>query len=110
MNKIAQTGDKPFCCTVCEKEFALLRYLKDHEKIHSGEKPFSCEYCDKVFRQKGNVVRHKRIHTGEKPYNCKHVTRSFPQTRPLKTMKRFILERGHLFAMYVGKLLLENKG
>ncbi len=36
-------------CTVCEKTFCTVSYLRRHVRIHTGVRPFQCDICQKTF-------------------------------------------------------------
>ncbi|XP_030597782.1 zinc finger and SCAN domain-containing protein 2-like [Archocentrus centrarchus] len=83
----AQTGKKPFCCSLCGKRFTKIGGLSYHLKIHTGEKSFSCTFCPKQFRKKGHLKYHTLIHTGGKPFSCNICNKSFRWPAQIKAHK-----------------------
>lgn len=85
------TGERPFMCDLCGKQFrvsqGLVRHLKE---THKGIKKFSCDLCGRMFATKRNVDEHRRIHTNERPYVCAVCSKSFKQKASL-----FVHNRTH---------------
>jgi len=79
------SGEKPFECNVCSKQFTEAGNLVVHSRIHSGEKPYNCHVCNKAFSQSGHLHKHMMVHTGEKPYNCHMCGKAFSVPSALHT-------------------------
>uniref|UniRef100_A0A8R1DP08 C2H2-type domain-containing protein n=1 Tax=Caenorhabditis japonica TaxID=281687 RepID=A0A8R1DP08_CAEJA len=82
------TGERPFKCEICTKEFTQLAHLQKHHLVHTGERPHRCDICDKRFSSTSNLKTHLRLHNGQKPYTCDVCDAKFTQYVHLRLHKR----------------------
>lgn len=60
------TGERPYVCHVCCRDFNRPAHLFMHLVVHTGEKPYECPDCGKCFSQSSHVPQHRRaLHSGE---------------------------------------------
>ena len=62
------SGERPYKCLICGREFTTNPNLKRHELSHEGVKNYECPDCHKRFTEKKSVKLHMLTHTGERPY------------------------------------------
>uniref|UniRef100_A0A1B6GQC8 C2H2-type domain-containing protein n=1 Tax=Cuerna arida TaxID=1464854 RepID=A0A1B6GQC8_9HEMI len=64
------SGDRPYKCCYCDKDFARKDKLTVHKRIHLGDKRFKCQVCEYQTTDSGALKRHLRVHTDERPFKC----------------------------------------
>ncbi len=55
------SGERPYKCNMCSKDFTDPGAWRRHLQTHSGEKKFQCEYCGKYLSRRDKVTRHQKI-------------------------------------------------
>lgn len=64
----------PFACNICNKEFALRRYLSMHMKRHNEEnKKFKCEVCGWKFLERHKLKLHMQSHKPKSEQTLPHM-------------------------------------
>ena len=64
------SGDKPFTCELCHKDFARSAALRIHKiSVHSDVKSYLCADCGAAFKANSALIDHrKRVHLQIKPH------------------------------------------
>lgn len=74
------TGEKPFCCQQCRRQFATEYYLRMHtERCHGKPRAYRCDVCERTLASKRGLIEHKRIHSEERPFQCQLCGKGFRQ-------------------------------
>ena len=79
--------------------------LKKHQLIHSREKSYQCIHCEMSFSVNSQLIFHMKTHTGEKTYRCSQCDKGFLQKGDLKNTWGHTLERNHIHASIVKRIL-----
>ncbi|KAH3709805.1 hypothetical protein DPMN_069270 [Dreissena polymorpha] len=89
------TGEKPFKCGMCDKQFAdksnFYKHVLCDMKDISFERFKVCLICNKMFQSQTFLDRHIRSHTGEKPYACPCCQRPFSTTSGVNSVDGSLL-------------------
>ncbi|CAN6674723.1 hypothetical protein TRVA0_062S00430 [Trichomonascus vanleenenianus] len=79
--KPASIKPKKYACQVenCNKTYNRPCLLDQHMRSHSGERPYKCDICGKNFLRNSHLKTHKLSHRTEddKPLRCEHCNKGF---------------------------------
>ncbi|XP_024938890.1 zinc finger protein 70 isoform X4 [Cephus cinctus] len=70
-------GVKNHSCDICGRSFAMKAAMEDHRRIHTGERPYICDSCGKTFKTKASLYIHSKTHTDEYPHKCTYCAKAF---------------------------------
>uniref|UniRef100_A0A452VK41 C2H2-type domain-containing protein n=1 Tax=Ursus maritimus TaxID=29073 RepID=A0A452VK41_URSMA len=72
---VVHTGEKPYCCLVCELRFSSRSSLGRHlKRQHRGPPPrpkrHQCSICLKAFARPWSLSSHRLVHSTDRPFVC----------------------------------------
>lgn len=79
MHVKSHSGERPYTCLICNKDFTTKWNLKLHKWTHASRtsKPFKCELCKGAFIRESDYVAHMNSHKSIKPYTCNYCGAQF---------------------------------
>lgn len=102
-------GIKEHPCDICGRRFSDKRYMEDHRRIHTGERPYVCDLCGKTFKQSASLFIHKELHKGLRKHACDMCGKRFTTRSSLTIhIKRHVGERNFVCAT-CGKAFVDGK-
>ncbi|XP_060524750.1 zinc finger protein 567-like [Cylas formicarius] len=84
----ASRTQKPFKCNLCKAAFIRNTDYVAHMNSHKNVRPYTCNYCGAQFIRKYNCLRHVKEHENDKTYNCSVCGKSFHRSYYLKDHMR----------------------
>lgn len=95
----SHTGETPYKCDKCQKQFKRKGTLKVHEQTHLSlpVKSFCCELCGACFVRKDVLKAHMVVHAKIKPHQCELCGKSYSQLSGLGIHQKLVhqLDKDH---------------
>lgn len=76
--KVVHETSLEYSCEICNKQFAIKQYLKEHLTTHLDYKPYVCGFpgCPKRYTQSGKLSHHRKTkHKADYPFGNPRATR-----------------------------------
>ena len=67
---LIHSREKPYRCTLCDKQFIGISNLNSHMQIDSEKKRYQCSLFNKQLLHSSELKFNMLIHIGGKPYQC----------------------------------------